>query len=293
MSLGLCTWVWLLVARSILWLLILYVHLAAGSDTMLPPGNSCILALLLDPSVQTRAQAELDAVLGPPNTTTFRLPTFSDRPNLPYIDALVKESLRWLTAVPTGVPHATTEEDIYRGWRIPKGSIVIANAWSMLHNPKTYPDPFAFRPERFLSSGSKELEPDPGVTGAFGFGRRYVDFLIVPPCGTCADWRLRCECRACPGRHLGEATLWIEIASMLSAFTFSLSKDKEGREIDINYATVPRGSSVLLVFLASCLVKIRTDCVSMTDLVDSQAPAALPLFYHTTFQGGCDENPGD
>jgi hypothetical protein len=55
------------------------------------------------------------------------------------------------------------------------------------------------------------------------------------------------QCRACPGRNLAEATLWIEIASMLSVFTFSLAKHKDGRDIDINYATDPKGEFVSLV----------------------------------------------
>jgi hypothetical protein len=160
------------------------VHLAAASDTTVSSIHSCLLALVLNPSVQTRAQAELDAVIGLPISDTFRLPTFSDRPNLPYIDAIVKESLRWLTVVATGVPHATTEKDVYRGWRIPKGSIMIANAWAMLHDPKTYADPFSFRPERFLPSEGQEPEPEPGISGAFGFGRRYAASLLLSyhPC---------------------------------------------------------------------------------------------------------------
>jgi hypothetical protein len=169
-----------LICPPFLWRLILSVCLAAALDTILSTITSCVLALVLNPSVQTRAQAELNAQIGSPTSATFRLPTFSDRPHLPYIDAILKESLRWLTAVTSGVPHATTEDDVYRGWRIPKGSIVIANAWAMLHDPKTYADPFDFRPERFLPSEGKDTEPDPGIYGSFGFGRRYAGFLIGP-----------------------------------------------------------------------------------------------------------------
>lgn len=46
--------------------------------------------MTLYPEVMRRAQAELDAVVG-----RGRLPTFADRPNLPYVDAIVKEALRW------------------------------------------------------------------------------------------------------------------------------------------------------------------------------------------------------
>jgi cytochrome P450 len=58
---------------------------------------SLFLALTLYPDVQKRAQRELDSVLG-----RDRLPTFDDRPRLPYIDALCKEVLRWRMVVPLG-----------------------------------------------------------------------------------------------------------------------------------------------------------------------------------------------
>ena len=63
-------------------------------------------AMANNPDVQKRAQAELDAVVGPD-----RLPTMEDKPSLPYISALVKECLRWRSVVPLPPPHVTTEED--------------------------------------------------------------------------------------------------------------------------------------------------------------------------------------
>ena len=80
----------------------------------------------LYPEVQRKAQEELDSVIG-----SERLPTFADRERLPYIDAIVKETLRWHTVGPVGLPHAATEDDMYNGYFIPKGSIVIGNAWSV------------------------------------------------------------------------------------------------------------------------------------------------------------------
>jgi cytochrome P450 len=78
--------------------------------------------MLKYPAVQARAQAELDAVL-----ESGRLPGFSDIARLPYIHALVLETFRWIPAVPMGVPHATTKDDEYRGYSIPKGTIVMTN----------------------------------------------------------------------------------------------------------------------------------------------------------------------
>ena len=78
----------------------------------------------LNPSVQQRAQAQLDAVVG-----SGRLPDFGDRPALPYIDAIVREALRWMPIVPLGIAHRTVEDDEFGGFFIPKGSIIIPNSW--------------------------------------------------------------------------------------------------------------------------------------------------------------------
>jgi cytochrome P450 len=59
--------------------------------------SSLFLALVLSPQVQKRAQAELDVVVG-----RDRLPTFDDRPRLPYIEAICRELLRWWMVTPMG-----------------------------------------------------------------------------------------------------------------------------------------------------------------------------------------------
>ncbi|EJD39014.1 cytochrome P450 [Auricularia subglabra TFB-10046 SS5] len=163
----------------------------AGMDTTLTASLWLILALALHPDVQIRAQREIDAV-----TLGERLPTLDDRGSLPYIDAIVKEVMRWHPTVPLAVPHIVTEEDTYHGYRIPKGSIVIANVWSILHDPQKYPDPEMFRPERHLSHDVK-VNPNP-YTYAFGFGPRQ-----------------------CPGRNLADTTLYLLASSVLATCTVS------------------------------------------------------------------------
>ncbi len=73
------------------------------------------------PEVQTKAQAELDLVVGP-----SRLPEMSDRDSLVYIQAIVMESMRWIPVTPLGIPHRLTDNDSYNGYFIPKGTVVIA-----------------------------------------------------------------------------------------------------------------------------------------------------------------------
>jgi len=83
-----------------------------------------MLAMVLYPEVQRKAQSELDSVIG-----MDRLPTFEDRESLPYVNALCKELLRCYPVFPLGVPHWVTEDDVYGDYFIPGGSIVIGNAW--------------------------------------------------------------------------------------------------------------------------------------------------------------------
>jgi cytochrome P450 len=69
----------------------------AGSDTTVAGVTSFFLASLVYPNIQTCAQQELDRVVG-----RHRLPDFADKADLPYLDALLRECLRWLPALPTG-----------------------------------------------------------------------------------------------------------------------------------------------------------------------------------------------
>ncbi|OCH88003.1 cytochrome P450 [Obba rivulosa] len=161
-----------------------------GADTVISTLSSFFLAIVRYPEAQEKAYTELMDVVGP-----HRLPEFSDRESLPYINAVVKESLRWQPVVPLGVAHATIADDEYNGYLIPKGSIIMANSWAILHDPEQYPDPEKFCPERFLKDG--RLDPsirDPS-NAAFGFGRRI-----------------------CPGRYFADNMVFITFASILYTY---------------------------------------------------------------------------
>ncbi|KAG1771257.1 cytochrome P450, partial [Suillus occidentalis] len=171
---------------------------AGGFDTTASSMKSFILAMVLFPEVQMLAQAEIDAVVG-----QDRFPTFGDRDKLPYIEALILELLRWAPVAPQGVPHHAMREDVYEGYRIPKGAVIIPNLMSMSRDKEMYPDPSVFRPERFLGS-SPQLDPRKLF---FGFGRR-----------------------RCPGSHLAEASLYHNISCILAAFTIARPLDERGEE---------------------------------------------------------------
>jgi len=152
------------------------------------------------PEAQRRAQAELDAVVG-----RDRLPTFSDAPHLPYIHAIVRETLRWRPVAPLGVPHVATHEDWYEGMYIPKGTACIANIWQCNHDRAVYGDDADdFRPERFLD----ERDPNQEGHSAYGFGRR-----------------------ACVGKLLANDALFMDVARTLWAVNIERVRDESGNEL--------------------------------------------------------------
>ncbi|KAF8149693.1 cytochrome P450 [Mycena galopus ATCC 62051] len=196
------------------------------------------LAMLLHPDIQKKAQLEIDSVVG-----RDRLPTFDDRPSLPYITALLKEVLRWKPVAPLAAPHFVAVEDEYRGYRIPAGSIVLGNTWAILRDEALYPAPLDFLPERFLSAGNKGgISPDPVV--AFGYGRR-----------------------ACPGKSMALDSLWITVASILAAFDITNAVGDDGKVIESTFEYLSGLSYTPLPYKSS--MRPRSKCSA--DLVDATA----------------------
>ncbi|KAJ7095645.1 cytochrome P450 [Mycena epipterygia] len=140
-----------------------------------------------------------------------RLPDFDDEPSLPYVAAVMKESLRWRNVAPISIPHFLPVDDEYRGYRLPGNSIVIPNTWAILHDEVVYPDPYSFKPERYLLNGElNPAMPDLGII--FGFGRRI-----------------------CPGRHMAHSSVWITLVSILAAFDITKAVGDDGEVIEPSY----------------------------------------------------------
>ncbi|VDB97878.1 unnamed protein product [Peniophora sp. CBMAI 1063] len=181
---------------------------AAGADTTATAMSWWTLAMLAYPDVQVRAQQELDAVVG-----RSRVPTFADMPHLPYICAIVKEILRWRPAVPLGLAHRSSADDVYDGYFIPKGTMIIANVWELNRDPETYgPDSYQFNPARYLDEKGRLISGPPGTKEdghfAFGFGRR-----------------------VCLGKHVATNSMFAQIATCLWASTLS---NVQNQTIDVN-----------------------------------------------------------
>ncbi|KAI9058209.1 cytochrome P450 [Trametes sanguinea] len=183
------------------------VAVEGSADTTSWTLEGFFVAMSLYPEVQKKAQEELDSVVGP-----NRLPDHDDSDSLVYVNALLKECLRWHVVAPVALPHRTTADIELRGYFIPKGTTITVNTWRMLHDPEVYDDPEEFRPERFI----KDNEMDPAAKHpeaiAFGFGRRI-----------------------CPGRHFALASLFINIASLLHVFDITPPLDENGQPIRVKY----------------------------------------------------------
>ncbi|KAI0027839.1 cytochrome P450 [Vararia minispora EC-137] len=173
-----------------------------GADTTVSTMASFFLLMTLNPEAQRQAQEEIDRVVG-----TERFPNIEDREKLPYVNALIKEVLRRAPVAPLGIAHAALNDDTYQGFLIPKGSSIVANIWALLHDPAVYPEPLKFDPGRFVGDASS-VQYDSSHY-AFGFGRR-----------------------ACIGLHFAKVSLFLNIASVLAAFSILKPLDDKGVEYD-------------------------------------------------------------
>lgn len=158
-----------------------------------------LLAMAQHRDIQERAQAEVDSVCG------NKLPTMADRPNLPYVDAVLSEVLRWVSIAPV-IAREVTEDDHYDNFLIPKGATIMANNYAISRDENIFPEPESFKPARFLDESLTKLRTDilNPMEFAFGFGRR-----------------------TCPGRYLADALLFSHFAHVLKVFDVSLPSEGE------------------------------------------------------------------
>ncbi|KJA16690.1 hypothetical protein HYPSUDRAFT_219350 [Hypholoma sublateritium FD-334 SS-4] len=174
---------------------------APGSETTYSVTLSFIHAMALFPNVQEKIQTEIDSVIG-----SHRLPNISDRANLPYVCAAIKEALRWNPVAPLSVPRRTSKDDYYNGYFIPADTVVLPNVWGISRDKLSGIPPEKFAPERFMT-GSQSTDAIDPYSYVFGFARR-----------------------ECPGRYLAENSLFLIISWLMATVSVCKVKNAKGVE---------------------------------------------------------------
>ncbi|CAE6509159.1 unnamed protein product [Rhizoctonia solani] len=185
------------------------------------------------PDVQEKARHEIDTVVG-----TDRLPSLEDQASLPFVARLLTEVVRWHPTVPLGVPHVCTEENEYRGYRIPKGAIIIGHTTAIVRDERVYKNADTFDPDRYLDS---KLPPPP----VFGWGQR-----------------------VCPGQHFFKEVFFLEVAMILATLKIEGCEDENGNEVVPTEET--EDTSTLLIPV-SFQVKISPRSEHHTELIGTAA----------------------
>lgn len=160
--------------------------------------------LVKKPEVLAKATEELDRVVG-----RDRLDTEGDIPDLPYFDAIVKETMRTHPVAPLLTPRQSREDASVGGYDIPAGTRVLINVMAICRDPKVWDAPMEFRPERFIGRNvdvrGQDLELLP-----FGSGRRM-----------------------CPGHTLGLKMVQVTLANLLHGFHWRLPDGVRAEELSM------------------------------------------------------------
>ncbi|PHU05565.1 Cytochrome P450 76A1 [Capsicum chinense] len=165
----------------------------AGSETTSSIIEWALTELLRHPEAMDKVKTEISRVVGPKRKFEE-----SDIDNLPYMQAVIKESLRLHPPLPFLIPRETIQDTKFMGYDIPKGTQVLVNAWAIGRDPECWDDPMSFKPKRFL--GSKvDVKGQHYELIPFGAGRRM-----------------------CVGLPLGHRMMHFTLGSLLHEFEWEL-----------------------------------------------------------------------
>lgn len=156
--------------------------------------------LMNNPKIFERLREEIDSVAG-----KTRLIQETHLPKLPYLQAVIKESLR---LHPPGylLPRELEQECKIRGFYIPKNTLLVVNAYAVMRDPSSWKDPDEFIPERFLGQEEEKKGKELKFLG-FGVGRR-----------------------GCPGSNLGNIIVEIAIGVMVQCFDWKIEGENVNME---------------------------------------------------------------
>ncbi|XP_030532134.1 cytochrome P450 81E8-like [Rhodamnia argentea] len=196
------------------------VMLVAGTDTSSLTLEWAMANLLNNPDKLEKAQAEIDSVVG-----HDRQMEESDVSKLSYLQCIIFETLRLSTTVPLLLPHESSADCTLGDYLVPRGTIVLVNAWAIHRDPELWEDPRTFKPERFEGGNGEKHQK---LVLPFGLGRR-----------------------ACPGAPLAQRVMGLTLGLLLQCFDWK--RVSEG-EIDM---TEGKGVTMPKVVPLELMCKVR------------------------------------
>ncbi|KAF9591812.1 hypothetical protein IFM89_008462 [Coptis chinensis] len=214
----------------------------AGTDTSAAATEWALSEVINNPIIFERAREEIDMIVGKNS-----LVEESDIPNLPYIQAIIKESLRLHPPIPL-IGRVASQDCKIAGYDVPAKTSLFLNVWSMGRDPNNWKDPLEFRPERFMPSQDNEVESMSTVTDVRG---QHFNLL---PFGTGR--------RVCPGISLAMQQVPTVLAALVQCFDWKVTGHKKD-PIMLNMderpgLTVPRAHPLILIPIARSIPFIKT-----------------------------------
>lgn len=180
--------------------------LVAGTDTSATTIEWAIVELLRHPECMRKVREELDSVVG------NRLVKEEDLDNMPYLNAVLKETFRLHPATPLGLPREASQPFQLQGYTFPAGTRLFINQWAIHHDPAIYPDPYEYKPERFLEGAEINIVGDSQYQLIpFGSGRRN-----------------------CLGMPMAVLVIPLLLCHCLHSIDFSLPKGQEPKDLDMS-----------------------------------------------------------
>ncbi|XP_075057397.1 cytochrome P450 2K1-like isoform X1 [Mixophyes fleayi] len=176
---------------------------AAGMETTTTTLRWGLLLMMKYPEIQKKVQNEIERVIGSAQ------PQIEHRKEMPYTDAVIHEIQRFGDIIPDSVPHATSQDVTFRGYFIPKGTIVIPVLSSVLRDKAYFEKLEEFYPEHFLDS-----------EGHFKKNEAFIPFSLGK--------------RSCAGENLAKAELFVFFTTLLQNFTFQAPP---GAKLDLTPVT--------------------------------------------------------
>ncbi|GAU18916.1 hypothetical protein TSUD_229060 [Trifolium subterraneum] len=186
---------------------LLHDLIVGGTDTTTYTLEWAMTELLHNPNIMSKAKKELEEIIGLGNSIEE-----SDIARLPYLQAIIKETLRLHPIAPLLLPRKAKTDVKLNGYMIPKGAQIFVNVWAIGRDPEIWDDPNLFSPERYL--GTKlDIKGQNFQLTPFGSGRRI-----------------------CPGLPLAMRMLHMMLGSLLISFDWKLENGMKPEEIDMEGA---------------------------------------------------------